>query len=131
MRPLLEGRQTGQHPRNRPSLFSFYVPLNRKYELLAIVNPSLEETVRKELVAFIEAELSARATIVKNDQWGERKLAYKIHASDKGFYVLYELETEAQDIVQQLSKAFNLKKDIWRYMFTAAQDVGVVATPAK
>lgn len=95
--------------------------MNRKYELLAIVNPKLEEAARKELVEFIEAELAARGSIVKNDQWGERKLAYKINGSDKGYYALYEIETQAQDFVQALSKAFNLKKDVWRYMFTAVE----------
>ena len=95
--------------------------MNRTYELLAIVNPKLEEAARKELIEFVESELAARGAIVKNDQWGERKLAYKINGSATGHYALYHVETQAQDFVQVLTKSFNLKKDIWRYMFTAVE----------
>ncbi len=93
----------------------------RTYELLAILNPKLDDAARKELVAFVESELSANGSITKNEQWGERQLAYKINASDKGLYVLYHLDSEVSEVVKKISAAFNLKKDIWRFMFTAVE----------
>ena len=89
----------------------------RKYELMMIVNPSLTVDERTSLIATVEQELADQgAKITSSDHPGEKKLAYRIRASENGYYLLYILEKEGSFV--EISNSFNIKKDIWRYMFT-------------
>jgi len=44
-------------------------------------------------------------------------MAYKIGKSDRGFYILFDLEMNGKSI-KEMSKIINLDKNIVRYMFT-------------
>jgi small subunit ribosomal protein S6 len=89
----------------------------RNYELMMILSPSLTEDERTSLVTTIESELAdAGAKILTTDHPGQRALAYHIHGPKEGYYLLYTLE-KSGDFVST-NNSFNIKKDIWRYMFT-------------
>ena len=89
----------------------------RKYELMMIVNPALTEDERTTLISTVESELKDQgATITSSEHPGERKLAYRIRGSENGFYLLYILEKDGSFV--EISNSFNIKKDIWRYMFS-------------
>lgn len=94
----------------------------RQYELMMILNPSLTDAERSDLITQIESELAhADAKILSSDHPGERELAYRIHGSTTGYYLLYTLEKTAGDFVA-VSSAFNIKTNIWRYMFVRLED---------
>lgn len=89
-----------------------------KYEFMLIVDPSLSEEERNSSLENLRALLKkAEAKIEKEDVWWDKKLAYKINRSDRGFYVLMDLELEWK-LIKDLSKSINLDRNIWRYMFT-------------
>ncbi len=44
-------------------------------------------------------------------------MAYKINKSDRGFYILFDLDMDGK-LIKDLSKTINLDKNVWRYMFT-------------
>ena len=94
----------------------------RKYELMMIIDPTLSDADRTQLLSEVAQELThVGSKIVTDDQWGIKTLAYKINRSATGYYVLYTLESEGQGFFEA-SKAFNLKKAIWRYMFVRMDD---------
>jgi len=94
----------------------------RQYELMMIVNPALTDAERSDLITSVETELAhAGAKILTADHPGERDLAYRIHGSGTGYYLLYTLEKESGDFVQA-SNAFNIKTNIWRFMFVRLDD---------
>jgi ribosomal protein S6 len=43
-------------------------------------------------------------------------MAYKINSSDRGFYVLLNLEMDGKSIVE-ITKLMNLDLNLWRHMF--------------
>ncbi len=89
----------------------------KKYELMMILDASLTEDDRSATVAFVEKEIAdVGGKIISSAHPGEQKLAYRIHGSTSGYYLLYTLEKEGDFV--EISNAFNIKKDIWRYMFT-------------
>lgn len=89
-----------------------------KYELMFIIDPSLSEDQRNESVNELKALFEENSVkIVKEEVIGDKKLAYKINKSDRGFYFLYELEMEGGKI-KTMSPTINLNRTIWRYMFT-------------
>ncbi len=84
---------------------------------MMILSPSLTEDERSTLVSTIEAELTdSGAQILSSDHPGEKQLAYHIHGSKQGYYLLYTLEKSGDFVA--INNSFNIKKDIWRYMFT-------------
>lgn len=87
------------------------------YEFMLIMDPSLSETDRESSIENLKDILKKYSTkVTKEDIWWEKKLAYKINKSEKGFYVLYELDLDGTNI-KNISKEMNLDKNIWRYMF--------------
>ncbi len=89
-----------------------------KYELMLIINPAISEDQRNASVSDLKALFAKNeVTISKEDVWWDKKLAYKINKSDRGFYILFDLEMNGKSI-KEMSKVINLDKNIWRYMFT-------------
>ncbi len=89
-----------------------------KYELMLIINPAISEDQRNSSVSDLKALFAKNeVTISKEDIWWDKKLAYKINKSDRGFYILFDLEMNGKSI-KEMSKIINLDKNIWRYMFT-------------
>lgn len=94
----------------------------RNYELMLIINPELTEADKTVLIDDIKSELkSAKVKISNEDIWGTRDLAYKIRGSKTGFYILYKLESDWANFFD-ITKSFNIKKDIWRHMFVKLED---------
>jgi small subunit ribosomal protein S6 len=88
----------------------------KKYELMLILNPAMDDSARKELLDAVNAEFKAAGvTSLSEDVWGNRKMAYKINGSLEGFYTLFTFESEGNH--NNIRKLFNLKKDVWRHMF--------------
>ncbi|MGE4443788.1 MAG: 30S ribosomal protein S6 [Candidatus Altimarinota bacterium] len=88
-----------------------------KYELMLIVNPSISEADRNSSLENVKnALINAGAKIEKEDVWGDKKMAYKINSSDRGFYVLLNLEMDGKSIVE-ITKLMNLDLNLWRHMF--------------
>jgi len=89
-----------------------------KYELMVIIDPSLSEEDRNASIDNLKSILDKySAKILKEDVWGDKKLAYKINKSETGFYILFELELDWTKI-KDISKETNLDRNIWRYMYT-------------
>ena len=62
------------------------------YELLYIIDPSLEEEPRKELVARYTALIGQHeGKVEKVEEWGKRRLAYLVNDKPEG-YALEERE---------------------------------------
>jgi len=65
----------------------------RKYEVMYIIRPDVEEAARKELIEFttgIFTKMDSKVLEVK--EMGMRNLAYEINDFTKGFYVLLNVE---------------------------------------
>ena len=67
----------------------------RKYELVFIVHPDLDDTALKDVIEKVSGWITeAGGRISKVDLWGKRKLAYSIRKQREGQYVLLETELE-------------------------------------
>lgn len=84
---------------------------------MLILNSSISEEERNHSLEELRNLLTKNEVkIEKEDIWWDRKLAYKINKSDRGFYVLFSLEMNGK-LIKELSKSINLNKAIIRYMF--------------
>ena len=87
------------------------------YELMLIVDPAVSEDERTKTLDSVKAILKkVKAKVTKEDVWGDKKLAYKINKSERGFYVLFNLDLDWTKI-KEINSSLNLEKNLWRYMF--------------
>ena len=89
---------------------------------MLILDPTVTKDERNETIETIGKLLkSAKAKITKEDVWGDKKLAYKINKSDRGFYILYFIEINPEEL-KEITQQLNLEKNIWRHMFVKIED---------
>jgi len=65
----------------------------RTYELVLVVKPSVKEADRKKLLEQIKGWLG-KITVTKEEDWGQKALAYSIKKNDAGHYFQFFLEGE-------------------------------------
>lgn len=86
-----------------------------QYELSILYDPDLEvdfegaENRLKKLVA------SNGGKVTDQDNWGRRKLAYKIKGHDSALYAFYNVELGA-DGVKPLNDALNISGEVIRFL---------------
>ena len=87
-----------------------------KYETVFILTPVLSDVQMKEAVEKFEKLLAENgATIVNEELWGLRKLAYPIQKKSTGFYTLLEFDAEPT-IVKKLETAFRRDERVIRFL---------------
>lgn len=88
----------------------------RKYELMYIVRPNIEEDAKKALVErFNEILTSNGAEIIESKEWGKRRLAYEINDFREGFYQIVKVNAETKAIDEYIRLA-NINEDIIRHI---------------
>lgn len=91
----------------------------KKYEVMFIIRPNLDEEAREALVAEVSEVFTARASEVLNvKNMGLRELAYEIAGERKGFYVLLNVNA-TPEAVKEFERVANIKEAIIRYITVA------------
>ncbi len=86
------------------------------YETVFILTPVLSDAQMKEAVEkFTKVLTDNGATIVNEEIWGLRKLAYPIEKKSTGFYTLIEFDGEPT-IVKKLDTAYRRDERVIRYL---------------
>ncbi len=88
----------------------------RKYEIMYIIRPDLDEEGRKALIERFNAVLTENgAEIEKVEEMGMRRLAYEIDDYREGYYVVIELNSEPK-AVQEFDRLAKINDDIIRFL---------------
>ncbi|NLA78089.1 MAG: 30S ribosomal protein S6 [Erysipelothrix sp.] len=88
----------------------------RKYELMYIVNASLDEETRQGLIDNLKNQVERNQGVVSDvTEMGMRDFAYEIDHMTKGFYVLMTFEADVETVVE-LERIMRLNRSIIRHM---------------
>ena len=87
----------------------------RKYEVIFIFLPNLEEEKRVQLVDRFKGIVETDGTISNVDEWGVRKLSYLIDDIGEGYYVLMNIET-TPDVITELERVVKISDSVMRHM---------------
>lgn len=87
----------------------------RKYEVMYILRPDLEEEAVQAAVEKYKAIIENGGTITKEDVMGKRRLAYEINKFLDGVYVLVNFEA-APEVVKELDRLMKISDDVIRYL---------------
>lgn len=88
-----------------------------QYEVAVLYHPDLEVDLTKaeERVKKIIADNGGK--VVKDDNWGKRKLAYPIKGNEHAVYVFYTVEMPGT-AVQKVEATLNITGEVIRFLIT-------------
>jgi small subunit ribosomal protein S6 len=93
----------------------------RKYELVCIIQPDLDENAFKGTVERIQGWIGdAGGRVDKVDVWGRRRLASQIRKQREGQYVLLNLTLDPKSTAE-IERNIRFLEPVMRHMLTAAE----------
>lgn len=95
----------------------------KEYELTVLIHPDLEADIEKPLASVRDIVKSAGGEIVREDNWGKKKLAYKINREDFAVYVYIEVKLPA-DAPLKISNTLNITEEVLRYLLVTVDEKG-------
>ena len=89
----------------------------RKYEIMFIVRPDLEENAVKETVKKLEKILTDnKAVITLSKELGQKEFAYEIKGFKSGFYYLYNIETNNDAAIKEFDRISLIDESVVRHL---------------
>jgi small subunit ribosomal protein S6 len=71
----------------------------RAYELMVIFDTELDDVTVQQLIGRLNDIVTAGGgKVATTDRWGRRRFAYEINKKQEGYYVVFEIVTEARDL---------------------------------
>jgi small subunit ribosomal protein S6 len=87
----------------------------RKYEVMYIIHPSLEQEAVQATVEKFQNIINNGGEVTKQDLMGKRRLAYEINKLREGHYVLVHFNAN-NDVITELDRVMKISDEIIRYM---------------
>jgi small subunit ribosomal protein S6 len=88
----------------------------RRYETILITDPDMAEDARKALTDKVGELMAAEGgSLIKQDDWGIRKLAYEIRKKPRGFYTLFDFCGQGA-LVDEMERQFRIDDRVLKYM---------------
>ena len=94
----------------------------RRYESVWVVNGDLpDEEVKSAIEKFSRIISSQGGTVVALEEWGRRKLSYKVQGTIRGYYVLANF-AGSSETVKELERNYRIDDRIIRFITTKKSD---------
>jgi small subunit ribosomal protein S6 len=88
----------------------------RYYDLVFIVRPATPEEEIKKVLTVIEHTVAEKGgKIEKTEQWGTRKLAYRVAKHREGIYVHQEIRTNHGELIAELERRLRVQDTVIKY----------------
>jgi small subunit ribosomal protein S6 len=89
----------------------------RLYDLIFICRPATPEEEIKKIIAAVELACTEKgAKIEKSEQWGTRKLAYRVDKHREGYYVYMQVRTAHGELIPELERRLRVQDAVIKYM---------------
>jgi small subunit ribosomal protein S6 len=94
----------------------------RKYEIMYIIRPNIEDEAKKALVERFNTILKDNgAEAVEAKDWGKRRLAYEINDFRDGYYQILNV-TSSPAAVQEFGRLAKISEDIIRHIVVKEEE---------
>ncbi len=86
------------------------------YEIVTIFSPNTDEQKLQEYIKKIKSIISlCEGNIIKEENWGNKKLAYEIKKFSSGIYHFIFCEANKSSLPSELKKFFSMTENVIRY----------------
>ncbi|WP_368653486.1 30S ribosomal protein S6 [Ornithinibacillus sp. 4-3] len=94
----------------------------RKYEIMYIIRPNIEEEAQKALIERFNSVLTDNgAEIEKVEEKGKKRLAYEIEDHRDGYYVLVNFAS-GEEAINEFERQAKYSEDIIRHIAVRVED---------
>lgn len=95
----------------------------RKYEIMFIVKPDVEEAEMKKIVDDMKKVLETnKAKVLDLKEMGQKDLAYEMNKYKTGYYFLFTIETEKEDATKEFDRLSLINENILRHLIVRVED---------
>ena len=95
----------------------------KKYEVMFIVKPDLEEANVTAVVNSMKEVLTSKgATIIEEKSMGQRELAYEINKYKMGNYFLFVVESENNEATQEFDRVALINENVIRHLIVKVEE---------
>lgn len=98
----------------------------KDYELTVLIHPDLEVDIEAPLAKVREIITTAGGKITQEDNWGKKKLAYRIKKEDFAVYVYMNVSLPSEAPLK-ISSIFNISDEVIRYLLVTVDEKGLKA----
>jgi small subunit ribosomal protein S6 len=95
----------------------------KEYELTVLIHPDLEVDLETPLTKIRGIIKNAGGEITSEDNWGKKKLAYRINREDFAVYVYMDIKLPA-DAPLKISNTLNITDEVLRYLLVTVDEKG-------
>jgi len=89
----------------------------RLYDLIFIVRPATPEDEIKKVLSAIEHTCAEKVgKIEKAEQWGTRKLAYRVAKHREGIYFYQQIRTAHSELIAELERRLRVQDVVIKYL---------------
>jgi small subunit ribosomal protein S6 len=85
------------------------------YDLVLLLDPQAQESTRAKILADARRAIAANGEIVRDDDWGDRTLAYPIEHKADAEYHLLQFKTGAPELLSEMSRTLQITDGILRF----------------
>ena len=95
----------------------------KNYEIMFIVRPTLgEDEVKKVVKDFSEIIKKNGGKVTKEENMGQRELAYEIKDFKSGYYFVFEVEAKDDKAIKEFDRLALINNDIVRHLITKVEE---------
>ncbi len=95
-----------------------------QYESIFIVRPSLTDEETDKVVEKVKGVLQRTgASVVKQENWGKKRLAYEVRRERKGTYIYLNF-TSPGDTVAELERSYRIEDAVIKFMTIKLEEEG-------
>ena len=95
----------------------------KEYELTVLIHPDLEVDIEAPIEKVRALIKSNGGEIVKEDNWGKKRLAYRIKNEDFAVYVYFDVKLPS-DALLKISNTLNITDEVLRYLLVTVDEKG-------
>lgn len=90
----------------------------KNYETMVIVDAMISDEAIAEEIQLIQGKIESAGEVVRRDDWGKRKMAFRINKKTHGYYAVFYYKS-APSLVEQIEKDFRFNGNILRWLTLA------------
>ena len=90
----------------------------REYELTVLIHPDLEADLETPLTTVRDIVTNNGGKVVAEDNWGKKRLAYRIAKEDFAVYVHMEVELPAASVAK-IDQTLNITDSVLRHLLVS------------
>jgi small subunit ribosomal protein S6 len=95
----------------------------KEYELTVLVHPGLEVDIETPLKKVRDLVTTNGGSIISEDNWGKKRLAYTIKKEDFAVYVYFDISLPS-DAPLKISNTLNITEEVLRYLLVTVDEKG-------